>query len=124
MDDLDTAAPLIRPGKATQRHQGGRILENGDDLIVPIKDPVNGSPSPGAKAMEVQAGLSIQPGLKAGPRTGLQRAFSSWPCLNMSPRLQGLILLNLVSFVFVSRLTLQFGVKSTSLTRHLIHNTR
>jgi hypothetical protein len=96
MDDLNTAAL----GKATQRHLHGGRIEDGDDLIVPIRDPESGGPSPAAKAMEIQAGPSIQV-LKAGPRTGLQRAFSrdgiSWPCLNMSPRLQGLILLNLVS---------------------------
>jgi hypothetical protein len=102
MDDSSATTPLIRPGKATLR--SGRIIEeNGEDLIVPIRDPEAGGPSPAAKAMEIQAGPSIQPVLKAGPRTGLQRTFSrdgiSWPCLNMSPRLQGLILLNLVRIV-------------------------
>ena len=102
MDDLDTAA-TIRVGKATQRHHGGRILEDGDDLIVPVRDPESGGPSPAAKALEMQAGSSTQ-ALKNGPRTGLQRALSrdgiSWSCFNMSPRLQGLILLNLVSLYF------------------------
>lgn len=98
MDDLDIAAP--RPGKATQRHlHGGR---DGEDLIVPVRDPETGGPSPAGKALEIQPGPSI-PVMKAGPRSGLQRALSrdgiSWPCLNMSPRLQGLILLNLVRFV-------------------------
>lgn len=97
MDDLNIAA---RPGKATQRHlHGGRDEE---DLIVPVRDPEAGNPSPSGKAMEIQSGPSIQV-LKAGPRTGLQRPLSkdgiNWPCLNISPRLQGLILLNLVSFV-------------------------
>lgn len=102
MEDLKSPAP--RPGTAIQRHgrvaEGGRLQEDGEDLIIPLKDPESGSPSPLTKSLEVQVSSPVPQTSKPGLRSRLHRALLRdsivWPCARMSPRLQGLVLLNLV----------------------------
>ena len=103
MEDLKSS-PAARPGTAILRHgrltEGGRLLDDGEDVVIPLKDPESATASPLTKSLEVQQSSPVPQTSKPGFRSRLHRALVrdniAWPCLRMSPRLQGLVLLNLV----------------------------
>ena len=109
MDDIRTVAP--RPSKAALRHGGyldGRAaMEDGDELISFIRGTESGDCPPVESSGDSQSGpgatFAVQN--KAKTRSVVSKAIIKdsvdYFCTKISPRLHGLILLNIVSTVSV-----------------------
>lgn len=106
MDDLRTVAP--RPGKAALRHgylpEGRAAIEDGDELVLFIRGTESGDCPPLESSGEslLGPGANSQRAL-AKTRSDLNKAIMKdsvdYFCTKISPRLHGLILLNVVSTV-------------------------
>jgi hypothetical protein len=102
--DERAAAPAARPGKATLRPGRGEVrlqVEELDDLPTISKDPEMGTPAPLLKVIELQTANGTPNVLvRAGKPRADHRAFTvdlgRYGCVGMTPRLRGLVLLNLV----------------------------
>ena len=95
----DRAASVARPGKATLRPGRGEVRMPGEasEEFTALLDPEVGSTSPAVKVIELQPPSGPPHVVVRAGKPAHRACLVELPCLAMTPRVRGLVLLNLVS---------------------------